>query len=40
VTYAVNGKYVESALAEINAFLADFRNGEQLEIDPELLDLI
>ena len=40
VTYAIGGEYVDSALAEINAFLADFRNGEQLVIDPALLDLI
>ncbi len=40
VIYAVDGKYVDSALEEINAFLADFRNGEQLVIDPALLDLI
>jgi uncharacterized protein YcbK (DUF882 family) len=40
VTYAIGGEYVESALAEINVFLADFRNGEQLVIDPALLDLI
>lgn len=40
VTYAIGGEYVESALADINVFLADFRNGEQLAIDPALLDLI
>ena len=40
VTYAIGGEYVESALAEINVFLADFRNGEELIIDPALLDLI
>ncbi len=40
VTYAVDGEYVNSALTEINVFLADFRNGEQLVIDPQLLDLI
>jgi len=40
VIYAVDGEYVDSALAEINTFLADFRNGEQLVIDPALLDLI
>ena len=40
VTYAIGGEYVDSALAEINVFLADFRNGEQLVIDPALLDLI
>ena len=40
VTYSIDGVYVDTALAEINTFLADFRNGEQLIIDPALLDLI
>jgi uncharacterized protein YcbK (DUF882 family) len=40
VTYAVGGEYVDSALDEINHFLADFRTGDAIEIDPELLDLI
>ena len=40
VTYAIGGEYVDSALAEINAFLSDFRTGGEIEIDPELLDLI
>lgn len=40
VTYAVGGEYLEPALEEINYFLADFRTGEAIEIDPELLDLI
>jgi len=40
VTYAVGGAYVESALAEINVFLADFRTGDATVMDPELLDII
>ena len=40
IIYAIDGHYVDSALSEINAFLADFRNGDQLVIDPKLLDLI
>jgi len=40
VTYAVGGEYVESALVEINDFLADFRSGDAIVMDPELLDLI
>jgi len=40
VIYAIDGEYVDTALAEINVFLADFRNGEQLVMDPALLDLI
>lgn len=40
VTYSTGGAYVDSALAEINEFLADFRTGDAIEMDPELLDLI
>jgi uncharacterized protein YcbK (DUF882 family) len=40
VTYSVGGEYVESALAEVNDFLADFRTGDVTVIDPGLLDLI
>ena len=40
VTYAVGGVYVESALEEINNFLADFRTGDVKVMDPELLDIM
>jgi uncharacterized protein YcbK (DUF882 family) len=40
ITYAVGGEYVESALEEVNDFLADFRTGDAIVMDPELLDLI
>jgi len=40
ITYAVGGEYIESALIEINAFLSDFRTGDETVMDPELLDLI
>jgi uncharacterized protein YcbK (DUF882 family) len=40
VTYSVGGEYVESALAEVNDFLGDFRTGDATMIDPALLDLI
>ena len=40
VVYARNGQYLEPALAEIRAFLADFRTGDSHPIDPALLDLI
>jgi len=40
VTYEVGGEYVESALDELNRFLSDFRTGDVIEMDPELLDLI
>lgn len=40
VTYAKDGEYVDSALEEINEFLSDFRTGGEVDIDPDLLDLI
>lgn len=40
IVYARNGHYVPSALEEINHFLFDFRTGDTVEMDPELLDLI
>ena len=40
ITYATGGEYVDSALEEINDFLADFRTGDVIVIDPKLLDLI
>ncbi len=40
VVYWRDGDYVDSALADINALLSDFRTGDEVEIDPDLLDLI
>ncbi|MGI9247429.1 MAG: DUF882 domain-containing protein, partial [Woeseiaceae bacterium] len=40
VIYARDGNYVPSALEEINHFLFDFRTGDAVAMDPELLDLI
>jgi uncharacterized protein YcbK (DUF882 family) len=40
ITYSMGGAYLDSALLEINEFLADFRTGDAIEMDPELLDLI
>ncbi len=40
VTYWEDGNYVVSALDEINVFLSDFRTGDLVEMDPELLDII
>lgn len=40
VVYYENGEYVESALAEINRFLRDFRTGDIAEMDPKLLDIL
>lgn len=40
IVYSRDGKYLPSALEEINHFLFDFRTGEKVEMDPQLLDLI
>lgn len=40
VTFARGGKFIASALKEVNEFLYDFRTGDVTEIDPELLNLI
>ncbi len=40
ITYARGGEYDANALLEISAFLSDFRSGDAIEMDPELLDLI
>jgi uncharacterized protein YcbK (DUF882 family) len=40
VVYKRDGEFLGSALDEINAFLSDFRTGDIVEMDPELLDLI
>ena len=40
VVYKRDGEYVRSALEDINRFLSDFRTGDVVEMDPELLDLI
>src|SRR5690348_450575 len=39
-TYFENGKYVPSALLEVNHFFRDFRTNEVRVIDPRLLDLL
>lgn len=40
VVYWQDGEYVDPALDRINRFLSDFRTGDIVDIDPELLDLI
>lgn len=40
VVYWREGDYVDSALAQINVFLSDFRTGHRVEMDPQLLDII
>ena len=40
VTYWQDGEYLQSALAEINHFLRDFRTGDTFDMDPQLLDTL
>ncbi len=40
VVYKRRDEYVPDALNEINAFLSDFRTGDIIDIDTQLLDLI
>ena len=40
VAYAVDGVLVPDAVATLNRFLRDHRNGEVIEIDPKLFDLL
>jgi uncharacterized protein YcbK (DUF882 family) len=40
VVYKRRDEYVPDALKEINAFMSDFRTGDIIDIDPQLLDLI
>jgi uncharacterized protein YcbK (DUF882 family) len=40
VTYWQDGEYLDSALAEINHFLRDFRTGDAFDMDPALLDTL
>ncbi|TXL73061.1 DUF882 domain-containing protein [Vineibacter terrae] len=40
VTYWRDGQYVQSELDRLNAFLADRRNGDQVQMDPALFDIL
>ena len=40
ITYYANGQYVPSAMRELRSFLADWRNQQQQDIDPGLLDIL
>lgn len=40
VVYWRDGDYVDTALNQVNDFLSDFRTGDRVEMDPQLLDLI
>lgn len=40
VTYMVNGKYVPSAMKQINHLLRDWRKNATIKIDPRTIDLV
>ena len=40
ITYSAGGEYLQPSLQQINEFLLDFRTGDKIAIDPELLDLL
>ncbi len=40
VTYRIGDRYQRSALQKINEFLRDFRTGETIAIDPQLMDVL
>ena len=40
VAYAVDNALVPGAISKLNHFLRDHRNGEVIEIDPKLFDLL
>ena len=40
VTYYENGLYLLEPMEQLRAFLADWRNGDQHEIEPKLMDIL
>jgi len=40
VTYYEDGGYLPEGMSKLRSFLADWRNGEQRDIDPELMDIL
>jgi uncharacterized protein YcbK (DUF882 family) len=40
VTYKVNGRYDDEALGKINHLLRDWRESEEVKMDPQLIDLL
>ncbi len=40
VTYRRDGRYVQSELDKVNAFLRDSRNGDLVQMDPQLFDVL
>ena len=40
ITFKKNGRYIPSALRELNRFLRDWRRNESTNMDPQLFDLV
>ena len=40
VTYYQDGEYLPAGMSAINAFLADWRNGQEKNMDPALMDIL
>lgn len=40
ITFKKNGRYIPSAIRELNRFLRDWRRNEATKMDPELFDLV
>lgn len=40
VTYKKDGRYIPSALRQLNHFLRDWRKNEVIKIDPQVIDLV
>jgi uncharacterized protein YcbK (DUF882 family) len=40
VTYFRDGEYLPEAMDQLQAFLADWRDGERKDIDPRLMDIL
>ena len=40
VTYFREGRYLPDAMGRLRVFLADWRNGEEQDIDPALMDIL
>jgi uncharacterized protein YcbK (DUF882 family) len=40
VTYFSGGEYDQAALDDLNRFLADFRTGDEVEMDPGVFDIL
>ena len=40
VTYFANGSYLSGGMSDLREFLADWRDGKQLDLDPALMDIL